>query len=284
MKSLAVLTAAVAVIGCSGPEIGREPRGRTSTDGTDAAPKEAPPPAGPQASSGPVPTGDVTFRLANFLGDAADVCIRGDDGVWRGPLFRGVAGTALTAGAVSERLPMKNANFVARVVDADCTQPRSADVNVPLVPATWNATIVMGQMANGPQARVLLDAPSTSAEYSFVRLVNAGMWNTNVDFGYVNGDGQFQGVCVDAAFLSTAKSGMVDAQGYGFLTPLDGAMSIVVQSSATQNTVLQIDGVVTQADTNYSLYTAGTIDAPSLVLCNDDAPIQDHVAQCQALP
>jgi hypothetical protein len=241
-------------------------------------PGTAPPPAGPAI------TGDVSFRVANFTAGTADVCIKGDDGVWQGPLFGKLAGGPLAAQAVSERVKTKNSHFVARIVDADCTKARGADVTVPLLGGTWSATFVLGDTAAGPKLVPLVDTPTGSATYSFIRLVNTGGWAMDTDFGIIDGDGNFAGLAIDVPALGLAKSGSIDAQGYSFLDPLDGNTSVVLQGTTSGNPILQLDGLTTDANVIYSMYTLGTADAPTVLFCNDDAAPTNHVASCQILP
>ena len=61
-------------------------------------------------------------------------------------------------------------------------------------------------------------------------------------------------------------------------------MSLILQTTTTATQVLQIDGLVTDKDKNYTLYTLGTVDAPSSLLCDDEAPAVNHIAPCQILP
>jgi hypothetical protein len=222
--------------------------------------------------------------VANFLASPADVCVKGDDGTWQGPLFRAAANAALGPASVSELFTVKNSHFTARVVDSDCTKGLAADIPVPLVSATWSVTLVAADSGSGPKLSALVDTPSGSAEYTYIRLVHTGAWTMDADLGFLDGDGNFATIGLDAPFLGVPKSGTIDAQGYGFIAPLDGNTSLVLRGTTSQNTVLQLDGLTTNAESILTLYTTGTLAAPSSMLCDDQGKATNHVVSCSTLP
>jgi hypothetical protein len=280
------MVAVAAVLGgCGGGTPAPEPHGRAGGGGEEQQ-GSGTPPAGPSATTppGPVPQGDVSFRIANFTNVAADVCLRGDDGVWQGPLYRALANGSLPSMAVSDRRTIKNAHFTARIVDDSCLTGIGPEIAIPVIAASWSVTLVLGESAGGPKLASLVDTPTASSDYSFIRFVNTGAWGTTTDFGVIDDDGNFAEIALDVPVLATPKGGVgsINAEGYTFLPPLDGNRSLVLR--AAQNPVLQLDGLTTSADAIYTMYTAGTIDAPAVVFCDDEAPMQDFMTSCQRLP
>ncbi len=296
LRTVLGMGAALALAACSGNDAKIVGRGQGGPGTSPTTPGAATPPAQPPTSAPPgprgtppppptpSPAGEVSFRIANFLPTPADVCVKGDDGIWQGPLFARAANKAVPPAAVTERTKIGNSHFVGRIVGADCTAALSADVALPVLGATWSATLVLGTSGGTSKLAFLVDDPTASATYTYVRLVHTAAWSTSADLGFIDDNGDFAGICVDASFLATAKSGTLDAQGYGFVTPLDGNTSLVVRASPAQTTVLQIDGLTTDTNQIYTLYTMGTVAAPTVLFCDDEAPATDHVAPCRTLP
>jgi hypothetical protein len=293
---IAVACASVGlIVGCgdaSEPAY-REPVSTSGQGGGDSSngangPASTPPssPTDP-GSNAPPPapvTGNVFFRVANFLPAAADACLSPDGGAtWIGPIMQTLAHTPLAPATVSARLPIMNAHFTARAIGgADCKVGVGADVTVSDIPGEWPATIVLGQRAGAPELRVLVDEDSLSDTSTFLRLVHAADWSTDADLGGPDGNGDFQSIFGDTPFLSTAKIGSLSKQGYAALDPIDNG-TLILRTTTTQQVRVTVT-VTANVDDKYTVFTMGNDQTSSLLFCDDGAQTgSDHLTPCVAL-
>jgi hypothetical protein len=258
------------------------PSGSSSSNGSASDPS-APASSNDTPSTPPPapPTGNIYFRVANFLSMNADACVSPDGGkTWVGPIMNQLASTTLAPSTVSARLKVPNAHFMVRTVGGpSCAAAIGNDMKVDDILGEWPATIVLASKAGAPMMKVLVDEPSLSDSSAFVRLVHAADWTMDADLGTDDGSG-FTDVFQDAPFLGIAKQGAVSPQGYAALDPTQN-VNVTLRTTKTQEDRASVT-LSYDVDQKFTIFSMGDDTMSALLVCDDAAtPGADFLTPCQ---